>query len=103
MRLNRIKLEHFFVKIALTRGQEADCDECAQLSAQLVEAVLTGDVQSAELERILLHLKQCIPCAEEFAVLHECARMEVEDTWPSTEELHKRLANPPPSETAPEA
>lgn len=98
MRLTQIKIEHFFVKLALTREQEADCDECLRLSAQLVEAVLVGDFQSDELEPILLHLKQCIPCAEEFAVLHDCAKMDAEDSWPSAEDMWRRIRGSPPSE-----
>ncbi len=91
MRVSRIKIESFLVKIALTREQEAGCDDCARLSARLAQAMLAENIQEPELIAILYHLQQCIPCAEEFKVLNDCAQMDAEDSWPSFEEMWRAL------------
>jgi hypothetical protein len=87
MRVTRLKLQTFMLKIARTREEEATCEDCAKLSAQLVEVVLTGAATNAELESILQHLKQCIPCSEEFEVLLNCAHMDAQESWPGMDEL----------------
>lgn len=87
MRVSHIKLEAFLVKIARTREVEASCDDCAQHSARLVEALMNGHVEEGELIDILHHVLQCMPCSEEFQVLQDCARMDAENSWPSVDEL----------------
>jgi hypothetical protein len=94
MRVNRIQIQTFMVKIARTRDEEASCDDCARLSAQLVEAFMHGEIQSDELLTIVAHLEQCIPCSEEFAVLKDCMRMEEEGSWPTLEEMWNKLDPP---------
>ncbi|HZQ05459.1 MAG TPA: hypothetical protein VFD70_02695 [Anaerolineae bacterium] len=99
MRVSRIQLEKFMVKIARTREEEASCDDCAQLSAQLVEVLLRGDAPNEELLSILQHLEQCVPCSEEFLVLKDCVRMELEQNWPTLDEMWNKLdqrSAPPP-------
>ena len=91
MRVIRVHIESFMYKIARTRDQEVDCDDCARLSAQLVEALVKGDVESQELIAILQHLEQCIPCSEEFAILRHCAEMDEQDSWPSMDDLWAKL------------
>ena len=91
MRITHIKLDSFMVKIARTRDVEASCDDCAQHSARLVDALMQGNVQDAELLDILHHVLQCMPCSQEFQVLQECARMDAEDSWPSFDEMWNRI------------
>lgn len=91
MRITRIKIDTFLVRIARTREEEASCDDCARLSARLVEVLAEQNVQDLELLAILQHLQECIPCAEEFQVLCDCARMDREEAWPSFEELWNLL------------
>lgn len=94
MRVTRIQIETFMVKVARTRAQEATCDDCARLSAQLVEAFLHGEIQGEELLTIVQHLEQCIPCGEEFAVLKDFMRMEEEGNLPSIEEMWNKIDQP---------
>ncbi len=91
MRVIRIQIESLMVKVALTRAEEARCDDCARLSAQLVEALLSGDVQNEELLGIVHHLEECFPCAQEFAILQDCVMMEQYDSWPTMEEMWQKL------------
>lgn len=87
----RLRIESLMVKLSRTRDQEASCDDCARLSAVLVEALLSGNVQSDELIGILRHLEQCAPCCEEFTILQQCAEMDAKDSWPSMQELWAKL------------
>ncbi len=91
MRVTHIKLETFMVKIARTREQEVSCDECAKHSARLIEALMQGNVQEKELLDILHHVLMCMPCSQEFEVLQDCARMDAEDSWPSLDEMWKKI------------
>lgn len=91
MRVTYIRLETFMLKISRTRVVEAGCDDCAQHSARLIEALQSGQVQDGELLDILHHLLQCLPCAQEFQVLQNCARMDVEDSWPSFDEMWHKI------------
>lgn len=93
MRVTRYHVERFVIKVAHTRANEPSCDDCAKLSAQLVEALIAGQAEGEEFQQILVHLEQCIPCAEEFAVLRECVQMELDDSWPTPEELKLRIEN----------
>jgi hypothetical protein len=95
MRATRIKIESLIVKIAQTREIEATCDDCARLSAKLAEVLLASRVEDEQLLAILHHLQECIPCAEEFQVLRDCARMEHEGSWPSLEEIWQKLDGAP--------
>ena len=91
MRITRIKIESFVIKIAQTRENEVSCDDCARLSARLAEVLAASKVQDGELLAILHHLQECIPCAEEFEALRNCEQMEREENWPSFEEMWKHL------------
>jgi hypothetical protein len=91
MPVTRIKLEAFMVKVARTRDAEAGCDDCAKHSARLVDALLSGNVEDAELLDILHHVLMCMPCSEEFHILEDCARMDAEDSWPTFDELWASL------------
>jgi hypothetical protein len=91
MRVTRIKIETLIVKVVQTRDVEASCDDCARLSAKLVEVLFSGQVTDAQLSAIVQHLQECIPCSEEFKALQECARMDMEDSWPSLEDMWRTL------------
>lgn len=91
MPVTYIKLETFMLKIARTREQEVSCDDCAKHSARLIDALMQGDVQEQELLDILHHVLMCLPCAQEFKVLQECARMDAEDSWPTLQELWGKI------------
>jgi len=92
MAATRIKIQTLILKVTQTRETEASCDDCAQFAAHLVEVLLlNGDAPEPPLEAILHHLQECIPCAEEFRTLQECARMEMESAWPTFEEMWQRL------------
>ncbi|MBI4671748.1 MAG: hypothetical protein HY741_08790 [Chloroflexi bacterium] len=85
------EIQTFILKVALTREVEASCDDCAKLSAHLVEVLLDGAAQEQPLLAILQHLQECMPCAEEFKVLQDCAQMDLENSWPTFEEMWQRL------------
>lgn len=91
MRVSRIQVETFIIKVARTREDEAGCDDCARLAARLVQALLSNDLDDQELMTIWLHVQQCIPCGQEFEVLTDCARMDEEDSWPSMDEMWQKL------------
>ena len=94
MRVTRIQIQTFMVKVAHTREDEASCDDCARLSEQLVEAFMHGDIENEQLLTIVQHLEQCIPCAEEFAILKDFMRMEEEGNLPSLEEMWNKIDPP---------
>lgn len=91
MSMTYYKLDTFMLKIARTRPVEASCDDCAKHSARLVDALMQGNVEDAELLDILHHVLQCLPCSQEFQVLQECARMEAEDSWPSMDDMWNKI------------
>ena len=91
MRSTRIRIQTLIVKVANTRSDEATCDDCARLSAKLVEVLARSNLDDAQLLAIWQHLQECIPCAEEFQVLQDCERMDREDSWPSFDEIWRML------------
>ncbi len=91
MRVTHINLDAFMLKVARTREVEASCDDCAKHSARLIEALMQGNVQDQELLDILHHVLMCLPCSQEFQVLHDCARMDAEDSWPSMDEMWNQI------------
>lgn len=91
MRVTHIKLDAFIVKIARTHEVEAGCDDCAKLSARLLEALMAETVEEEELLEILHHLLMCPPCAQEFQTLSDCVRMDAEDSWPSLDEMWRKI------------
>ncbi len=48
-----------------------DCDGCFELSAQLADAEMNGEVLSALLGAVRVHLTQCACCAYEYEALLE--------------------------------
>lgn len=95
MRVTRMKLETFIVKVAHTRAVEVSCDDCAAHAARLVDALMSETVEDAELLDILHHVLMCIPCSQEFQVLQDCARMDAEDSWPSLDEMWVKIETRP--------
>lgn len=91
MRVTRIKIDTFLIKVSRTRENEATCDDCAKQSARLVDALMQGQVDDEELLDILHHLLLCVPCSQEFQVLSECARMDADESWPSFEEMWSQI------------
>lgn len=91
MRVTHIRLDTFLVKIARTRDVEKTCEDCAQHSARLVDALLKGNVEDEELLDILHHVLMCMPCSQEFEVLQDCARMDAEDSWPTFDEMWNKI------------
>lgn len=87
MRVTRVQVQTFVIKIVNTHDVEATCDDCARHAARLVELMLSAAIDDVELLAVVHHLEECIPCAQEMRVLKECARMEQEDSWPSLEEM----------------
>jgi hypothetical protein len=79
------------VRVARTRDIELTCDECSELTAELVEAILDGQVYGERFADILHHLEMCNPCAEEVKVLKDCAKMDAENSWPSIDLLYGQI------------
>jgi hypothetical protein len=74
-------------RVALTLDVEMNCDEAARLSAQVVDALMSNPDLGGQFALVIQHLEECVPCAEEFARLRDCAQMEQEGSWPSLMQL----------------
>jgi hypothetical protein len=79
-------------RIARTMETELDCGDCGKHIAVYVDAILAGEDELDPWALIRQHLEQCSPCAEEFAVLRDAAKMDLEDNWPSRDSLLDRAA-----------
>ena len=95
--MNYIRAVRLVRRIAYTLEVEIDCGECARLSPHYVDALLDGQddqlaANAASWALFQSHLEQCPVCAQEFLVLREVARMELDDTWPTIAALLDRAA-----------
>jgi len=75
-------------RIAYTLDVEIDCGECSRFSPRYVDALLDGqsDILVRNQDHWALfqaHLEQCPACAQEFLMLREIAKMDVEGAWPA--------------------
>jgi hypothetical protein len=70
-------------RIAHTLETELDCGDCAKHVPAIVDAVLAGQDTLDQWALIRQHFEECEVCSEEFAVLRNVARMELEGTWPT--------------------
>lgn len=65
------RVKKLFESIYSTVPDSLDCDGCFELSAQLVDAEMTGENLSALLKSVQVHLSQCPCCAYEYEALLE--------------------------------
>ncbi len=70
-------------RIAHTHDDEIDCGDGAELSPQIVDALLAEQDAAERWALLQQHLEQCSTCEQEFVLLMNCAEMEANGTWPT--------------------
>jgi predicted anti-sigma-YlaC factor YlaD len=64
--------------IADTEDEEISCSECFELVSEYVDLEVAGTVGDRTLVRLQQHLRQCGVCREEYEILRDLARLELE-------------------------
>lgn len=77
-----------------TQEHEINCSECQDRISRYVDLELTADSAERQMPEVSHHLAQCGVCREEYLVLHDLARLEIDGRLPSAGELRARLARP---------
>jgi hypothetical protein len=71
--MDQNKFELWVKKILETEDEEISCSECFDLVSTYVEIELSGTITGPVMARLENHLKQCLPCREEYEVLRDLA------------------------------
>ena len=94
MPAKREHIKRLLVQIAFTLEHELDCEEAQGLQSELVDTMLAGQSGLDRFALVVQHLRVCIPCAEEFEILRQCAEMELEASWPTVAALLEKASRP---------
>jgi hypothetical protein len=65
-----------------TQDEEISCTECFDLVSLFVEREISGGDVATQLQQVRQHLDQCRACRDEYEMLRDLARLEVEDQTP---------------------
>ncbi len=87
-----MKPSEFAEKMRLVFDASEDdilCSECFDLVSQYVDREIAGEPVAEQLPRVKYHLEHCGVCSEEYAVLHDLARLEAEGDAPSSGEAQR--------------
>jgi hypothetical protein len=79
-------------RIGHTLDTELDCGDCGKHVPVYVDSILAGKDEFERWALVRQHLEQCSVCSQEFAVLREAAKMDLEDNWPSLASLLEMAA-----------
>jgi hypothetical protein len=74
-------------RIGLTLDAELDCGDCGKRVPVFVDSILAGKDEFDRWALVRQHLEQCSVCSQEFALLREAAKMDLEDSWPTLASL----------------
>ena len=74
MGLSKEEIEGLIKSVALTRPEEATCDECLTDLAEFAERSLQGKSIPESLQAIEHHLAICAECQEEYQALFAALR-----------------------------
>ncbi len=89
--MKKLIVERLVRQVARTLEIEIDCEECGRLSAEVVDAILSGQIKAARFAHVFQHLDVCQPCSEEFEALHRCAQMDRDANWPALQQLAESI------------
>ena len=81
------QFEKWLRNIYQTQDVEISCTECFDLVSRFVEVEVSGQDVEAELPQVKQHLDQCRACREEYEILHDLRRLEVEGDIPPLDGL----------------
>jgi hypothetical protein len=87
------KFPRWMKRIRDTQPDEIDCSACLDQVSQYVDLELAGSDAAGNLPLVKQHLEQCGVCFEEYQALRELARLELDGSLPSQDELSVRLKN----------
>jgi hypothetical protein len=90
-RVEQRPLHQLLRYIADTQEEELSCEECFALGPEYVEREIAGSAADERWSRLSQHLRQCRVCREEYEVLRDLARLEVENRFPPEEDLRRSL------------
>lgn len=91
------KFSRWMRQVRDTRDEEIDCSACLDQISQYVDLELTRGEAAQVMPLVSHHLTQCAVCREEYGVLRELARLEMNGAMPTEEELLDQLQRPPES------
>ena len=83
--MERPALRRFLRDIADTEDDEISCSECFELVSEYVDLEVAGTVGDRT-PRLQQHLRQCGVCREEYEILRDLARREVEGHPPAPDD-----------------
>ena len=78
-----------------TQENEIDCSECLEQLSNFVDLELALGEDGKRMPQVSQHLHQCTVCREEYEVLEQLARLEVDDALPEQADLIEKLKRNP--------
>jgi hypothetical protein len=84
-------LKRWIRRVWKTQDEEISCSECLDLVPQYVDLELASEEAEQLMPQLNLHLDQCTVCWEEYRILRDLARLEVEGKPPTIDDLKDTL------------
>ena len=78
-----------------TQENEIDCSECLEQLSNFVDLELALGEAGKRMPQVSQHLHQCTVCREEYEVLEQLARLEIDDALPEQADLIEKLKRNP--------
>jgi len=89
--VDRVQFAQWLRRIFETQVEEICCSECFDLVSQFVDLEVARQPAELKLPGLRQHLDQCRVCREEYELLLDLARLEVEGRAPSIGDLLRSL------------
>lgn len=80
------KFDVWVKKILATEDEEISCSECFNLLSEYVEVEVSNSPVQKDYGKLKQHIFQCQVCREEYEILRNLARLDVEEEDISEEE-----------------
>ena len=90
--MKKDRFERWLRNIHQTQEKEISCSECFDSISHYVEIELSGEDPALRMPQVEQHLNQCTACREEYEILRDLARLEMDDQLPSLDDLEDSLS-----------
>lgn len=84
-------LSGWLKKVRNTQEVEIDCSTCLDQVSRYVDLELSTGQAAARMPQVKHHLDQCQVCQDEYLLLRDLARMELDGSLPSMDDLTDQL------------
>ncbi len=81
------KLNEWINRVLETEEEEISCTDCFDMISSFVDHEETGKPLDPSMARIIVHLKQCKACRDEYEMLREIVGLEAARQLPTINKL----------------